>query len=79
VKPDAPLVLVMADSAVTTVALRADELIAEAGRASGFQLCARASQVRPHFHGPTMVAFRNRPRYEHAIVLRKATTVSPSH
>lgn len=78
-KADAPLVLVMADSAVGTVALRADELIAEAGHSNGFRLCARASQVRPHFHGPTMAAFRNRPRYEHAIVLRKAATVATTH
>jgi hypothetical protein len=33
---------------------------------------ARASQLRPHFHGPTAKAFRDRPRAEHAILLRKA-------
>ncbi|MCS6866916.1 MAG: hypothetical protein RMJ56_12965 [Gemmataceae bacterium] len=80
-KADAPLVVVMADSAVGSVALRADELIAEAGRASGWRLCAQASQARPHFHGPTLAAFRRRPRYEHAFVLRQGSsaTVSPRH
>jgi len=33
---------------------------------------ARASQARPHFHGPIADAFRDAPRAEHAIVLRKA-------
>ncbi len=71
-KPGSPLVLMMADSALGQVALRADELVAEAARASGFKPAARASQARPHFHGPSSVAFRQRPRQEHAIVLRKA-------
>jgi hypothetical protein len=67
-----PLVVVMADSAVGGAALRADEIVAEAGRACGFAPTARASQVRPHFHGPTAQAFRTRPRREHALLLRKA-------
>ena len=37
-----------------------------------FRKEARATQVRPHFHGPTMAAFRNRPRAEHALLLRRA-------
>jgi hypothetical protein len=68
-----PLVVVMADSAVGDVALRADEIVAEAGRACGLVPSARASQARPHFHGPTAKAFRQRPRREHALLLRKPT------
>jgi hypothetical protein len=67
----APLVVLMADSAVGDAALRADEIVAEAGRASGFTPSARASQPRPHFHGPTAKAFRQRSRHEHALLLRK--------
>ena len=40
-------------------------------RACGFIPVARASQERPHFHGPTMAAFSDRPRAEHAIMLRR--------
>lgn len=68
----APLVVLMADSAVGDAALRADEIVAEAGRVSGFTPSARASQPRPHFHGPTAKAFRQRARHEHALLLRKA-------
>lgn len=67
-----PLVMVLGDSAVGGVALRADEIAAEAARACGFVPAARASQLRPHFHAPTMRAFYGRPRAEHAILLRKA-------
>ena len=70
-KPGAPLILLIADSAVATEALRASELVAKAGRACGFKPVARASQARPHFHGPTAIAFRDRPRMEHALLLRK--------
>jgi hypothetical protein len=66
-----PVVLVLADSAVGGVALRADELAADAARANGFVPAARASQPRPHFHGPTAAAFRTRPRAEHALLFRK--------
>jgi hypothetical protein len=69
--PGGPLALVMADSAVGDVALRADEIVATAARAAGLVPCARASQARPHFHGPTARAFRDRPRAEHALLLRK--------
>ena len=66
-----PVVLVMADSAVGDIVLRAEEVVAFVGRETGFNPVARASQERPHFHGPTMAAFRDRPRAEHAILLRK--------
>ncbi|MDB5308985.1 MAG: hypothetical protein JWO38_3187 [Gemmataceae bacterium] len=66
-----PLVMLVADSAVGGVALRADEIVANTARACGFIPAARASQPRPHFHGPTLAAFRTRPRAEHAILLRR--------
>lgn len=66
-----PLALLMADSAVGNVALRTDEIVAATARECGFYPAARASQSRPHFHGPTMAAFRDRPRREHAILLRR--------
>jgi DNA modification methylase len=69
--PGGPLVVMVADSAVGDVALRADEIVAEAGRACGLLPTARASQARPHFHGPTAKAFRARLRREHALLLRK--------
>src|SRR5207302_1394676 len=69
--PGRPLVLVVADSAVGPVALRADEIAADAARANGFVPAAVASQDRPHFHGPTAAAFRLHPRAEHAILLRR--------
>jgi hypothetical protein len=65
-------VLLMADSAIAGVALRADEIVASLARPQGFIPAARASQERPHFHGPTMRAFRDRPRAEHALLLRRA-------
>jgi hypothetical protein len=70
--PSGPLVVMMADSAVGEVALRADEIVAEAARACGLVPSARASQARPHFHGPTAKAFRQKARAEHALLLRKA-------
>jgi hypothetical protein len=68
---DGPLVLLMADSAVGSEALRADEIVSEFARECGFVPIACATQSRPHFHGPTQAAFRTRPRGEHAILLRK--------
>jgi hypothetical protein len=73
--PDGPLAMVVADSAVWGTPLRADEIVAEVSRKHGFTPVARASQPRPHFHGPTMKAFQDRPRHEHAILLRKAVAV----
>lgn len=70
--PGGPLVVVMADSAVGDVAIRSDEIVAEVGRACNLLPTARASQARPHFHGPTAKAFHVRARREHALLLRKA-------
>ena len=68
---DGPMVLVMGDSAVGDVALRADDIVARTALDHGFFPAARASQPRPHYHGPTLAAFHNRPRAEHAILLRR--------
>jgi hypothetical protein len=67
----ARVALVIADSAVQGEALRADALVASVAPDAGFALLARASQRRPHFHGPTARAFESAPRAEHAIALQK--------
>ncbi len=77
-KPSAPLVLLIADSAVggrgePPQALRADEAVAEAAVGTGFAPIAAASQERPHFHGPSARAFADRPRAEHALLLRRTS------
>jgi hypothetical protein len=67
----APIALVLADSAVQGEALRADVLLAPLAVDAGLVVLARASQARPHFHGPTARAFQDEPRAEHAIALEK--------
>ncbi len=64
-------VLLIGDSAIGSEALFADELVERLAPTVGLRLATIASQERPHFHGPTQVAFRTRPRSEHAILLRK--------
>ncbi len=68
----APMILLMADSAVGRHALRADDIVATVARARGFRPIARASQTRPHFHSATTPAFHAAPRREHALLLRRA-------
>jgi SAM-dependent methyltransferase len=67
----ARVALVVADSAVDGQALRADALVDAVAPGSGFVRIARASQRRPHFHGPTARVFDSAPRAEHAIALEK--------
>jgi hypothetical protein len=67
----APIALLLADSAVRGEALRADLLIAPLAAEADLVVRARASQARPHFHGPTARAFQHSPRAEHAIALEK--------
>ncbi len=71
-RPEAPMVLLLADSAVGKAALRANEIVADVAPDHGFLPIARASQRRPHFHGPTSAAFRDAPRAEHALLLRRS-------
>jgi len=76
-KPGAPLVLLIADSAAgrpgeRPEAIRADEIVTRVAERGGrLEPIARASQARPHFHGPTAAAFTRRPRLEHALLLRR--------
>jgi DNA modification methylase len=78
-KPGAPVVLLIADSATPrgprgerSLPLRADEIVsATADHVGSFEPVARASQPRPHFHGPTVGAFLDKPRSEHALLLRR--------
>ncbi len=67
----ARVALLIADSAVGTEALRADALVAALAPPAGLEVLARATQSRPHFHGPTARAFERVPRAEHAIALQK--------
>jgi DNA modification methylase len=62
---------VVADSAVLGEALLADKILTSVAAETGFVFRARASQDRPHFHGPTARAFEHAPRAEHAIALEK--------
>lgn len=73
---DARIVLLVADSAVQGEALRADVAVSAAAPRVGLEPVARASQRRPHFHGPTQRAFDRAPRAEHAILLAKRHAVS---
>ncbi len=65
------LVLMIGDSAVGTAALRANDLVLSSAEGTKMECVARASQERPHFHGPTIAAFKSAPRREHALLLRK--------
>ncbi len=67
----ASLVLLIADSAVGGQPFRADEMVAEASRGTALECAARASQSRPHFHMPSANVFRDEPRAEHALLLRR--------
>jgi DNA modification methylase len=67
----APIAILLADSAVQGEALRADTMIAPLADEAGLVVLARASQARPHFHGPTARAFQEQPRAEHVIALEK--------
>jgi hypothetical protein len=52
--------------------MRAEAIVASVGKTAGFELVARASQTRPHFHAETAAAFRHAPRAEHAFALQKS-------
>lgn len=80
-RPGGNAVLLIADSATSAgpnrdapEALRADEIVSDLA-ATGRKLdpIACASQARPHFHVASRAAFFERPRHEHAILLRRTT------
>lgn len=71
-KAGAPLVMLIGDSAIGSRALRADQLVARAAERTKLVPLARATQRRPHFHGPTARAFSEIPRGEHALMLQRS-------
>jgi len=71
-KPEGIALLVIADSAVRAMPLRADEILAKLGPKAGLEPVAIASQQRPHFHTRTQTAFAEGPRREHLAALRRA-------
>lgn len=75
--PGGQAFVVIADSAVGRLPLRADELLDQLGPPRGLAVVARVSQARPHFHGATRAAFARAPRREHLVCLRRSV-VAPS-
>jgi SAM-dependent methyltransferase len=71
-RPDGIGVIVIADSAVRHVALRADEIVEALAPKADLAVAAIASQARPHFHGPTREAFAAAPRREHLVALKRS-------
>jgi SAM-dependent methyltransferase len=71
-KPSGKVVLIVADSVVKTRPVLADRLLSDLAPGAGLEVSALASQLRPHFHGPSARAFDRTPRREHAIVFRPA-------
>lgn len=72
-KPRGSAVLVIADSVVSGVAVYALDLLRDVAPEFRLTVRAAASQLRPHFHGPTARAFERRPRHEHAILIGPRT------
>jgi SAM-dependent methyltransferase len=70
-RPGGALVLLIGDSVVGKQPLRADDMVAAAADGTRMRCIARASQARPHFHGPTARVFQGQPRAEHALLLRR--------
>jgi SAM-dependent methyltransferase len=69
--PGGSMVLVMADSVLAGRAFDSERSVRRVAARAGLRLGARASQPRPHFHGPTRRAYGGgRPRREHALWLR---------
>ncbi len=78
-RPGGLAAFVVADSAFGDLAVRIDELLAEAGPSHGLAPHAIASQTRPHFHARTARAFAREPRREHVVVLGSSRTAAPMH
>lgn len=70
-QPTGAAALVIGDSAVGSRPILADETLRRLAPRVGLRVTAIASQARPHFHEPTISAFRRAPRREHAILLRR--------
>ena len=74
-RPDGVIVLAIADTVLGDRAAFAEDMMVELVSRHGLDIVGRASQTRPHFHGPTRHAYRRRPRREHLLALRLATSV----
>jgi hypothetical protein len=61
----------VADSAMGSRAIRADELFTALAPSSGFDVVAIASQPRPNFHAGSLSAFSATPRREHIVLLQR--------
>jgi DNA modification methylase len=70
VTPGGHIVLVLGDTAIGRVPVRADELVGELARNAGLELVGRASQKRPEFHRGTARAFGRQARREHLLLLK---------
>ena len=70
-KPGGAIVIQSADSVLENRPVRSDVMYADLAPSAGLVAVACASQERPHFHAPTRAAFRDDPRKEHAILLRR--------
>ncbi|MBK7585496.1 MAG: hypothetical protein IPI67_35585 [Myxococcales bacterium] len=70
--PQGAAAYIIADSALSGRAFRADEVTTALAESAGLVVWAQASQERPNFHLPSQAAFRGRPRREHALLLRHA-------
>lgn len=68
-KPRGKAALVLADTALKLMPVYADDLLAELAPSAGLTVLAVGSQLRPHFHAPTLNAFKRRARREHLILL----------
>jgi SAM-dependent methyltransferase len=71
---DARIVIVVADSMLAGQPYFANDMLDRCASAGGLELLAKGSQRRPHFHYQSAQAFGRRPRYEHLVILGKATT-----
>ncbi|MFO0555128.1 MAG: DNA methyltransferase [Polyangiaceae bacterium] len=72
-RPGGRALVILGDGSFGREAVRADELLADAAERANLEPAAIVSQPRPHFHGPTQQAFRDRPREEHCGMLTKSS------
>lgn len=70
-RPGGHAALIVADSAVSGQALRADRLIAEWTTGTPLKLVMTASQERPNFHRQSREAYRSQGRSEHLLLLAR--------
>lgn len=77
VRPGGSIYFFLADGVLEGRAVRVDEEIGHLTRRGLLELCASASQERPHFHRDTAYAFANKPRREHVFLLRRRANPLP--